>query len=215
MNCDEALLAISERLDGELSAEDSLALEEHLKACPACRALERELAQLNLDVAELTAEAPETLASGVMRAIRAEREKKPAPKKRVAGIWVFAAAAAAVLLLGAAGVIQLPGFGQNHASASVGHAFAKPAEVQTACAERVAEERGCPVLLIRSCPDGIEALNGMDFETESDGARLYTVPAEVMDGILDAWQAEYPMEIHAPKNAAAETDGTACILIFS
>src|SRR5215208_1422237 len=46
MNCETATNLISSRIDGEISAADQTALDEHLVTCPACRAtMEALLAQ--------------------------------------------------------------------------------------------------------------------------------------------------------------------------
>lgn len=77
-NCEDSLEQISRGLDGDLSPQEQAALEEHLAACPQCRALARELAELHQLMGELEeTSAPDTLAPGVMAAIR--REKRPVP----------------------------------------------------------------------------------------------------------------------------------------
>ena len=43
MNCEQALEAISARLDGALSEEENRELETHLASCASCRALLKEL----------------------------------------------------------------------------------------------------------------------------------------------------------------------------
>ena len=54
MTCDHAGELISARLDGELSELESVALNRHLAACPACRTVATDLASL----AQLLREAP-------------------------------------------------------------------------------------------------------------------------------------------------------------
>lgn len=77
-NCEDSLEQISRGLDGDLTAQEQAALEEHLAACPQCRALARELTELHQLMGELEeTPAPDTLAPSVMAAIR--REKKPVP----------------------------------------------------------------------------------------------------------------------------------------
>ena len=215
MNCEQALAAISARLDGELSEAESRELDAHLVSCASCRALAKELTELEagLDLLPME-EAPDTLVPGVMRAIRAEKsqrsQKKKAPHRTA---WLIAAAAAIALLLGAAGIIELPGFrGRGHASVSVGDAF-KTQQTAEEYAAQLAEERGCAVLLIRDCPDGIEALNGAECEASHDGMRFCTVPAEVMDAVMTAWGQVYPLEVYAPQEQPAQETGTAYILI--
>lgn len=66
LSCDQALELISARLDGPLSREESKELEEHLSACPACRALSDELALLHRELPTLAAQPPAGLKEGVM-----------------------------------------------------------------------------------------------------------------------------------------------------
>lgn len=225
MNCEQALEAISARLDGALSEEENRELEAHLASCASCRALLKELTELEEGLETLPVEAPETLAPSVMRTIRAEKAAQAAPaakKSQRRGphitAWLIAAAAALALLLGAAGVIDLPGFGEKkHASVSVGEAFSgthETPEQESELAARIAQERGCAVLAVQGCTDGIEALSGLDYETLDGGAKLYEVPAEVMRGIMDAWQTAYPMQVYAPQEASAADSGNACILLL-
>lgn len=224
MNCEQALEAISARLDGALSEEENRELEAHLASCASCRALLKELTELEDGLKELSVEAPETLAPSVMRTIRAEKPVQTAPAKKRSRqgphitAWLIAAAAALALLLGAAGVIDLPGFGEKeHASVSVSQAFSgtrKTPEQESELAARIAQERGCAVLAVQGCTDEIEALSGLDYETLDGGAKLYEVPAEVMSGIMDAWQTTYPMQVYSPQEASAAESGNACILLL-
>ena len=87
-------------------------------------------------------------------------------------------------------------------------------EQESELAARIAQERGCAVLAVQGCTDGIEALSGLDYEPLDGGARLYEVPAEVMSGIMDAWQTAYPMQVYAPQEASAAGSGNACILLL-
>lgn len=225
MNCEQALEAISARLDGVLSEEENRELEAHLASCASCRALLRELTELEDGLKELPVEAPETLVPSVMRTIRAEKaaqaspsEKKNQRRRPHITAWLIAAAAALALLLGAAGVIDLPGFGEKkRASVSVGQAFSgthETVEQESELAARIAQERGCAVLAVQGCMDGIEALGGLDYEALDGGAKLYEVPAEVMSGIMDTWQTAYPMQVYAPQEASDAENGNACILLL-
>src|SRR5207248_6212877 len=47
MPCRDAKLWLATQRDGDLTESDALALEEHLKHCPACRAYEQRLRCLN------------------------------------------------------------------------------------------------------------------------------------------------------------------------
>ena len=47
MRCRDAKLWLAAQRDGDLTESDALALEEHLKQCPVCRAYEQRLRSLN------------------------------------------------------------------------------------------------------------------------------------------------------------------------
>lgn len=208
MNCDKALEAISAELDGALSAEEARGLEAQLKTCAECRKLRAELGAIEQGFDTLKMDAPQTLAPSVMRLIRAEKPRKRKPHRSV---WFIAAAALLALALGAAGIIELPGFGENRASVSVGDAFSGHSRAEET-AERLAQERGCTVLLIRDSGE-LSALEGAEYETPEPGMRLYTVSADVMNGIMRE-QTASQMEVYTPKEASGQTDGTACILLI-
>lgn len=204
MNCEQALQAMSARLDGELPEDEARALDAHLRECAPCRALMAELTELDDGLKTLSVEPPETLAPGVMRAIRAETAKKQ--KKRTPHITTW-------LIAGAAGVIELPGFGEKgRASVSVGDAF-KTEQAAGKYAAQLAEERGCAVLAVSGCKDVPEALSGREYETLDGGARLYAVPPSVMEAVMAEWQSVYPMQIYAPQEAQDDAE-RAYILIL-
>lgn len=203
MNCEQALQAMSARLDGELPEDEARALDAHLRECAPCRALMAELTELDDGLKTLSVEPPETLAPGVMRAIRAETAKKQ--KKRTPHIttWLIAGAAALALALGAAGVIELPGFGEKgRVSVSVGDAF----KTEQAAGKYAA-------LAVCGCKDVPEALSGREYETLDGGARLYAVPPSVMEAVMAEWQSVYPMQIYAPQEAQDDAE-RAYILIL-
>lgn len=208
MNCDKALEAISAELDGALSAQEARELEAHLKTCAECRRLRAELGAIEQGFDTLKTDAPQTLAPSVMRAIRAEKPRKRKPHR---SMWFIAAAALLALVLGAAGIIELPGFGENRASVSVGDAFSGHSRAEET-AERLAQERGCAVLLLRDSGE-LSALEGAEYETPEPGMRLYTVSADVMSGVMRE-QTAAQMEVYTPKEASGQTDGTACILLI-
>lgn len=209
MNCDQAVEAISARLDGELCAQEARELDAHLQTCAQCRALAQALSGLETELEGLDAEAPDTLVPGVMRTIRAEKKRKSRPRRTA---WFIAAAAALALLLGATGVIELPGFGANHASVSIGDALSAPKSAEDTAAQ-LAQARGCAVLLLRAntLPAALERTEAEKLE---NGMRLYTVSAEVMGGIMDA-QTEGTMEVYTPQETAGTENGTVCVLFVS
>ncbi len=53
MTCEEAVLLLSARLDGELTATEEAALKDHLARCPECRAIAAQLEELHSAVADM------------------------------------------------------------------------------------------------------------------------------------------------------------------
>lgn len=103
MNCDTALELISAKLDGELTDREAVGLEEHLAACPGCRALAADLGGIHdaLGGLELI-EPPVGLTDGVLRQISAGKVRPLASWRR----WGAIAAAFALVLLGSFGVLR-------------------------------------------------------------------------------------------------------------
>lgn len=101
MNCDEALLAISAALDGELSPKERLKLSEHLLACESCRELAEDLRVLTEELSRSDREAPPGLAAAVRRAVAEEAQASPVPKKRP---YLRAVAAMLALCVGLGGI---------------------------------------------------------------------------------------------------------------
>lgn len=107
--CEKYWILLSAGLDGELSSEEERELEEHLRACPACRALSEELSGIHTAMSGPAAEAPAQLLENVMAAVRAEgasplpfsreQEKKKSHLKRWKS-WGGMAAVIAIVLLG-------------------------------------------------------------------------------------------------------------------
>ncbi len=100
--CDAIRIEISARLDGEVDAATDARIEEHLSACKACRAHERELAHvrqaLRLQVVE---EVPDLTQAILDRlAVQGPRERRREAWTTRLRIGAVAAAAAALLLIG-------------------------------------------------------------------------------------------------------------------
>ena len=113
MICEEALLLMSARLDGALSADEEAALAAHLDACPACAALMESMRGLDAQVATLRESAPEGLKKGVLYRIDQATGKAKPPRRRAFGPGAaFGAVAAVLVLLVGLNVFSLP-FGEK------------------------------------------------------------------------------------------------------
>lgn len=104
-NCNEYLELISAAIDGVLTTEETARLEEHLNACPACKALYDDLNHIHQTLRELPpVEVPAGLTDRILEAVEADNiTSLPKPKKS-AFRWKRGLAAAAVfalILLGA------------------------------------------------------------------------------------------------------------------
>lgn len=104
MTCEEALVLISGHIDGENTPEEEAQLRLHLEHCEECRAVLAAYQEMESGVAALEEEPPAELREQVMAAIRAE---KPVRKKRPTRWVSLAAAAALVLVIGAASLPML------------------------------------------------------------------------------------------------------------
>ncbi|HJB71623.1 MAG TPA: zf-HC2 domain-containing protein [Candidatus Flavonifractor avistercoris] len=134
-DCDRALELISAGLDGVLTPEEKDWLEKHLEHCPACRALDADLASLHQLLPTLAPEPPAELKERIMDAVRAEKtvpfpaqgQKKPRRWKA----WVSVAAVAALVFLG--GRAALPAL--NSGGASLPAAAGAPAGTELPAAD--------------------------------------------------------------------------------
>lgn len=119
-SCDEIVEWISASLDGQLTADEQEALNEHIAQCPACSALLDELRTLHEAAAKQEeVPAPAGFAAGVMSAIAADpAQEKPnnvipfalrKASRTVWKKWAVTAAVFAVVALGAASVPSLLG----------------------------------------------------------------------------------------------------------
>ena len=98
LDCEQALDLISTKLDGARTAEESAALEEHLAACPACRALLADFEELHLELPKLAAQPPVDLKDDIMAAVR-QSKVTPFQGKKKQWRWRSLASLAAVLVL--------------------------------------------------------------------------------------------------------------------
>lgn len=102
MNCEQALIALSAELDGELSPEARAALDDHLAHCPACRALREDLAALHAAWDGMDVEAPDALMENVLGHLPPQEPVKKAPVIRIHWRRWAGVAAGLVLVVAAA-----------------------------------------------------------------------------------------------------------------
>lgn len=112
--CPDRVLAIGSLADGELDAMTALATEEHVRACPGCRAELRRIGQLRemLSDADIGHKAPDTLRQRIAAAT-GTTTPKPSPRLPHAMPWLggsaMGALAASLALLLAVPDIREPG----------------------------------------------------------------------------------------------------------
>ncbi|MEG2138751.1 MAG: zf-HC2 domain-containing protein [Oscillospiraceae bacterium] len=97
MTCEEALVIISAKLDGEATILELAELETHLASCPTCRALEADLSGLHAAMADWEELPAVDLVPGVMARISATKVKKFPQLKR----WGALAAVFALVVMSA------------------------------------------------------------------------------------------------------------------
>ena len=135
-SCDEIVELISASLDGELTAAEQTALNEHIACCPACSALLDDLHTLHTAAAGWEeVPAPAGFTRRVMDAVAAEsaRETKdnviPFPSgKAKSGYWkkwTVSAAAIAIVVLGAVSAPSLMGNFAPKSDAAMEIAYAR------------------------------------------------------------------------------------------
>lgn len=98
LDCDQVLELLSAQIDGALTAEESAALEEHLAACPACRALLADFEALHQELPRLAAQPPAGLKDDILAAVR-QSKVTPFQGKQKQWRWRSLASLAAVLVL--------------------------------------------------------------------------------------------------------------------
>ena len=99
MDCDKYMELLSARLDGALTEEEEQELEEHLAACPDCRAVGAQLSALQGAFPELEEDAPpEGFTQGVMDRIRALETPKVIPLWKRPQVRTLAGLAACLVL---------------------------------------------------------------------------------------------------------------------
>lgn len=120
MTCEEALLAISAALDGELPPRERARLSEHLVACESCRELAEDLRVLTDALEDSGREPPAGLAESVRRAVAETPQAVPDRKKRRPP-YLRSLAAMVALCVGLGGIgLFISGQGGGKAGSSAG-----------------------------------------------------------------------------------------------
>jgi ferric-dicitrate binding protein FerR (iron transport regulator) len=102
MTCETATNLISSRIDGEISAADQAALDEHLATCPACRATMEALAAQNSELARVFASrqgAAAAVAEAAIARIHREQTQSLRPRRFPFLTAILSAAAGFALAL--------------------------------------------------------------------------------------------------------------------
>lgn len=181
MSCEEALLAISAALDGELPPMERARLSEHLVQCESCRELAEDLRALTDALEDSDREPP----AGLAQSVRAAVAKEARQKRRPPYLRAMAAMLALCVGLGAISLFVSGRGGGESGSAGNG---AAPALYQAPQASQAAP---------RNMEKSAAVNDGLD--GNSDGAVSYSA-------IEDGDPAEAPMEAadaEAPELAPA------------
>lgn len=141
MDCEQYLERMSAALDGECTAEERRALDDHLAVCPACAELFRTLSANARAARELDCDVPADLKTRIMRSL--PEQEKPARQGKVIRWkrWVpVAAAACLVLVVSLLPVASNGNAGEARAPAA---SFALSGAYENAADTTVAEEPAC------------------------------------------------------------------------
>lgn len=198
MSCDRYWELLPARLDGALTGDEERELEEHLAACPDCRAAGAQLAALRDafdELEEITA--PEGFAQGVMDRIRAE-EKKIVPlfkRPRFRALAGLAACAAlAVGLYGAA-------YSQRESADEKGFDMVVRSFNRDAVTE-FADDSDAPMFAARSA----------DPEAPVSGERECSAEREMQKAAAQGDAVRYDVDAAAPTTAAPVSGARALTL---
>ncbi len=229
MNCEQMTALLSAYVDGELTEQEEMQVQEHLAQCADCRALLEQLQALHTSFSDLEEiPAPEGFAQGVMSRIKAEER----PKAKVIPLFkrpqvraMAAVAACAVLCLGLGRDALLGGMDMNSAQV----AYDAPAAAPEAACYDAAEEAPVPaprmenvlVEMPQIAPDTAPAESNKlesdaqpELTMESDGEVCYgaVVPATMYLNKLPRGAEE---ELGTLQWEERESDGVLCAHLTS
>ena len=161
MNCADARGKLLDALDGLLAGEDLGALNEHLRACPTCRAefegLERASAALQESVAELAPEERYLTAERWGRLMAAYSEGPKLFKLITYRRFVPIAAAAAILISAVTIAVNIAWMRRSAGERRPETVAVRPEAPGYVPVVLAASGHGEPLNVVRSIPVGLEA----------------------------------------------------------
>lgn len=218
MNCNEIREKISCMLDGQLSAEDSAIVAEHLAECPECMRAFEAFHAISIAMEELE-DVPAGFTEDVMTRIRKSNttptsKKRPMSIFRTAGMVAAAACAALVLMAGTkfANTHMYVGGGTADTAEYVQLQRATPTPAATQqisfISDNAAVDNGSDAVGYTNIEDAVD-----ETETNVDPMMTMTVdltaqPPMAIDGeapIMDPTESTPPMETQAPVPPPAVT----------
>ncbi|MBR4078358.1 MAG: zf-HC2 domain-containing protein, partial [Oscillospiraceae bacterium] len=218
MNCNEIREKISCMLDGQLSAEDSAIVAEHLAECPECMRAFEAFHAISIAMEELE-DVPAGFTEDVMTRIR-KSNTTPTPKKRpmsifrTAGMVAAAACAALVLMAGTkfANTHMYVGGGTADTAEYVHLQRATPTPAATQqisfISDNAAVDNGSDAVGYTNIEDAVD-----ETETNVDPMMTMTVdltaqPPMAIEGeapLMDPTESTPPMSMQAPVPPPAVT----------
>lgn len=194
MTCEEALLAISAALDGELPPVERARLSEHLMQCGSCRELAEDLRVLTGALEDSDREPPAGLSESVRKAVAEEPQAVPVPKKRRPP-YLRSLAALLALCIGLGGIgLFVSGQGGGNTGSAAGSAA--PALYQAA-PRAMEKSAGC---------DGLDDCDGAVGYSAAEGSGPAEAPMEESDAeVPQPAPADAPMPSIAPAPQEAGT----------
>ena len=220
MNCEEILVLMNEKLDGCITPEDELTMNEHLRRSESSRALFEKLKQADEGLRAGQIEPPSQLRSGVMKAIR--QEKSGRTSRKTWGIVAAVAAVAALFaILAGIGVVQMPGMqnGQQANTLSMGEAVGmvlRPDLPSTEglvapLAPQTATECGCVVAVFWRC-EALPELEGNEYETPDAATRIYRLSMQEYETLMQTYRTVYPIGLYYPEGECSDREAIVMLL---
>lgn len=199
MHCEEALLLMSGYLDNENTQEEQAQLLEHLEHCETCRQVLENFRLADEGLLSMTQELPDGLHDRIMDAVRADAAPK---KKKSPWLGILASAAAVALAVGLYGAVDR-GVTEDAAAPMVARTTDHTASAYSMLdlsleGKTVCEEFGAPVVVLH---EAVQELEGLAFETLSDGSLLYTLK-ELRDA--EHLGAIYYATVYVPEQTTSE-----------